>query len=489
MQLPFIIPSFSRRTYGISAAVLLLIGGYAFFGGGNNLGATFTVSQGDFKEQVRVSGTVTAAKNVELGFASSGRIAGTYASVGARVEAGTILADIENGDLAASLAQKKANLASLIEGTRPEQLAVKEAAVQSARAKVVDAITTAYTVSDDAVHNKTDSFFINPRIEPKLSFALSSAVLKDTVENDRSAIDPVFASWARALSGLTEESASSIATQSTAYLARVTTLLADVNAALNQSIPDQATSAATLSSYATTLSTARANVNTAATALTNAVSALSDAETTLALSKAGSTASDITAAQAEVENARAVLAKTRVVAPFSGVVTRMDAKAGEVVSPTTSKISMQSDGIFQIETYVPEVAIARVAVGNTATTTLDAYGSAVAFPSIVVAVDPAETIQDGVPAYKTTLAFLAKDERIRSGMTADIMIETGVLRDAVVIPAGAIGSKNGMPYVSVVERGEAVSRTVTTGPSPMLGQAYIVSGLAEGDTILLAPVP
>jgi RND family efflux transporter MFP subunit len=267
-----------------------------------------------------------------------------------------------------------------------------------------------------------------------------------------------------------------------------------MNIAINQGVPDPITTAAVLSSYGTTLATARTSVNTAATTLTTNSTALNSAQKNLTLKQAGSTVETIAeqeavvaAAAAEVQNARALIAKTRIVAPFGGMVTRMDAKVGETVSSDTSKISMQSDGIFQIETFVPEVAIARVAVGNPATTTLDAYGSSVAFPSVVIAVDPAETLQDGVPAYKTTLAFLSKDARIRSGMTANVVMETGVLHDAIVIPAGAVSTQEGVRYVSVVNRGQVERREVTTGPSPMLGQAHILSGLFAGDVILLAP--
>lgn len=148
---------------------------------------------------------------------------------------------------------------------------------------------------------------------------------------------------------------------------------------------------------------------------------------------------------------------------------------------------MQSDGIFEIETYIPEVNIAHIAPGNPATTTLDTYGSAVAFSAKVVSVDPAETIKDGVSTYRTRLAFLAADPRIRSGMTANVVIVTGVLRDAVVIPIGAVGMKGDVPYVSVVEEGRTVPRTIVTGHSPALGQIEVVSGLSAGDVVLLSP--
>lgn len=489
--------------------ILAAIGGYVFFGRGADLGSTLVISRGDFREQVSVSGTITAAKDVDLGFAANGRIVSVYASVGQHVAAGAVLAKIENADLAAALAQKRsalaqaeANLASLRAGTRPEELAVASSAVANAQAALADAIQSAYTTCDDAVRNRADSFFTNPRTNPQLSFSVANATLEMAVEQDRLAIEPALKQWSEQLLKLPTsgsqygDNLSGLAASSQAYLSQVVTLLADANAALSQGVPDQTTSASALASYEASLAVARANVNAAAAALTAAVSVLDAANKNLTLKQAGATRNALdaqeaaaAAASAEVRNAAAALAKTRIVAPFGGTVTRVDAKIGEIVSPTVSAIALQSDGIFQIETYVPEVSIAGVTVGNPATTTLDAYGSLVFFAAKVVAVDPAETVKDGVPTYKTTLAFLSADQRIRSGMTADVAIETGVLRDAVVIPAGAVGKKGGASYVSVVERGATVSRAVVTGASPSLGQAHILSGLSAGDVILLAPVP
>ena len=494
---------FPRWRYTLGALAILTIGGYFYLGQGTSLGATLLITRGDFRKQISVSGTVTAAQNVALGFATNGRIAGIYAKVGEYVEAGRILAETENGDLVAevarkqaALAQAEASLASLKVGTRSEELAVASIAVLNAQAALVNAIQSAYTVSDDAVRNRTDIFFTNPRTNPKLLFTVANVELETTVINDRVAAEAVLANWALLVGKLSNSNAADSAQQAFAHIAQVSTFLADVNAAINQGIPNQTISAATLSSYATTLATARANVNTAATALTTSAAALDSARSALALKQAGSTSETIAAqeaavavAAADIRSAQAKLAATRVVAPFSGTVTRMDAKVGKIISPTVSELSMQSNGIFQIETYIPEVIIARVAPGNPATTTLDAYGSSVAFPAMVVAVDPAETMKDGVPTYKTTLAFLKADPAIRSGMTANVMIVTGTLRDAIVIPAGAIGTKDGVSYVSVVNRDTVIPRTVVIGPSPALGQAEILSGLVAGDIILLAPVP
>ena len=160
---------FPRWRYALAALALLLIGGYLLFGRSADLGATMTISRADFSEEVSVSGTVTAAQDVDLGFATNGRIVRTYARVGQYVRAGAILAETENGDLIATLAQEQADLAALQAGTRPEELEVAATTVTNAKAALVNAIQNAYTTSDDAVRNRVDQLFSNPRVNPELS--------------------------------------------------------------------------------------------------------------------------------------------------------------------------------------------------------------------------------------------------------------------------------------------------------------------------------
>jgi HlyD family secretion protein len=478
---------FTWWRYVAIGLVLLAIGGYFYIKNVDSHDATFTAISGDFIRKVNVSGTVVAAKDVNLGFSANGRIAGVYAKVGQRVFSGTVLAETDNGDLVAGLAKARADLATLLAGTRSEEIAVASALVANAESSLVDAIQNAYTVSDDAVHNRADSLFTSPLIDPRLSFNVSNITLKNSVERGRSEVESVLMKWYDLVSKLSSNNASDLAELAQSYLFQVSSFLADANSAINQGLPDTTTTSAALSSYATSLAAGRTNANNAATTLTSAITTLDSAVKNLKLKQAGSTKDSIVAQEAVVASAQSALAKTYVTAPFTGVVTRMDAKIGEIVSPTTSLISMQSDGIFQIETYIPEVVISGVAVGNSATTTLDAYGSSVEFPATVIAVDPAETIKDGVPAYKTTLSFLSADMRIRSGMTVNAVINIGTLHNAIVIPIGAVGNKDGMSYVSVLSKEKIEDRTVVTGISPALGRIEILSGLSDGEVVLLTP--
>ena len=490
MTMPLLISwrALSRRVrYILVVVVLVLVVGVAtLFGPGGSPVSTLAIARGDFATQVSVSGSVTAAQDVDLGFAGSGRILGVYARVGDRVSAGAVLAQIENGDLVANVAEAQAKLASLEAGTRPEEIAVAEVALANAQAALAASMKSAYTTADDAVHNRADALFNNPRTStPTLAFSLPNAILKSTLEQERSVLESTLVSWQASAARVTAPSAEESAPATQVYFTKVSAFLADTNAALNQAVPDQVMSAAAIATDAASLAVGRTNLNTAQTTFVANWNALISAEKDLMLKRAGSTPEDIAAQKAILASAHAALAKTRVVAPFGGVITRMDAKAGEIVSSSISGISMQSDGIYQIEVYIPEVSIADITPGQSATTTLDAYGSSVTFAATVVAVDPAETLKNGVPTYKTTLAFSTADPRIRSGMTADVRITTGMLHGAIVIPAGAVKYDEAGAYVTVLSGKSLERRSVEVGSTPALGQVEIVEGLSEGESISL----
>lgn len=262
--------------------------------------------------------------------------------------------------------------------------------------------------------------------------------------------------------------------------------LSAVSAALNAAVTDDSTSEDDIDAYTVAIATARANVSGAQSALTSAIAELSASEKNLALKRAGSTQNDLDVKRAEVKAAEAALAKTVITAPFSGVVTVMDAKVGEIISPSTPEISMISGGAFQIESFIPEVIIAQVAVGNAATVYLDAYGADTPFEATVVSIDPAETAREGVSTYKTILQFKEEDARIRPGMTANITVTTQQKNDTFVIPQSALIRRGGATYVEVMLSGEIEEREVTTGLSS-LGQIEILAGLSDGDVVVLAP--
>ena len=504
-----------KRPYPFLTAALaaLFLAWFFFLRGGGVEPQIFTATSGEFVREVSVSGKVVAAKTVDLGFSQGGRIAGVYASVGSRVGQGAVLTNIENGDTRAAVEQKEAvlakeqaNLAALRAGTRPEEVAVAEAQVESDQTALVqvrqelgEKMRAAFTVSDDAVHNAVDQFFANPRsTNLQLIFSTSDPQLSVTLQNDRAAIEATLVSWQVAVNSTADPL--TLTSQSRTALEKVMSFLSNAGAALSRAIPNATVSVSAIAGYAADVSAARSSIDTASSALVSAETSQKSAAATLAkdtrsleLAMAGSTAEDVAAqeaqvvaAEADVNAAKANLAKTLVVAPFSGTVTRMDAKTGAQASAGTSLISMIG-GTFQVESYVPEIHIASVKLGNSAEVTLDAYGTEVVFTASVASIDPAETVRDGVSTYRTLLQFTKSDPRIRSGMTANVVV-TAERRSAVLaIPEGFVTRRGGASYVLLKQGKETVERQVVVGEVSSSGTIEILSGLAAGEVVAAPP--
>jgi HlyD family secretion protein len=507
-----------KRKWVITAIVIVAIVLYMIFSPGKSGKIqTMTVVRADFKQQVPISGTVVAAKRVDLGFTQSGRVAHVYVDEGRTVQAGTILADIDSQDLVANIAQRQATLASqqaklesLKQGTRPEEIALAQADVDSdtqalaqANQALIEAMRDAYATSDDAVRNRVYQFVSNPRsANPTLNFYTSDTVIQARFYNEITTLEPELDDWQSTLLGASPDSATSLVARSQSDINAAVALLSDAAALINRAVPSTSVTQATLDSYAASVATGRSSLNGALTALTsaqtaqkNATSALESAKRTLTLRQAGPVQADIdaqaavvAAAQADVQNAQAQLSKSRIVAPFTGVVTNVDAEVGKIVSPNTPEVSMISSGVLQIETFIPEVSIVNVQVGQAASVTLDAYGADTMFDASVVAIDPAETVKSGVSTYKTTLQFTGADARIRPGMTANVSITTGTIAGAISIPQGAVYERDGQHYVQVLTGKKPAERAVTLGSNSAVGAIVISSGISEGEMLILDPV-
>jgi RND family efflux transporter MFP subunit len=229
-------------------------------------------------------------------------------------------------------------------------------------------------------------------------------------------------------------------------------------------------------------------VNTRNTAATSALTAKSQ----LDLQKAGSTQSDIDAQIAEVESQaslvaikQAALSKNFLRSPIDGIVSKQDAKLGQIASAGVNIVSVISNSEFQIEANIPEASISKIQMGNLATVTLDAYQDSVKFNASIIRIDPAESIVDGVPTYKVTFEFVESDEKIRSGMTANIDIISAYKESALVIPQRAIYYDNEGSYVQVMRDGKPVLVRVEVGIRGSSGDTEILQGLSKDEEVIV----
>lgn len=502
-----------------SAAVIVVVGvaGAVYLAGMRESGIDFAVAEKtDLVQEVSVTGRVAAVESVELSFEASGKIALVSAGVGDKVSRGQILARLENADILAELAQNEAAIKvaeakfdELVAGTRPEEIKIAEVKVANARTAVteagknlIDKINDAFLKSDDAIRNKADQIFSNPRSAgPQLKFLPYNNQLEIDLESDRPTIEGLLNEWAGFVAILTGSSDLDLyVLDAKNNLNLIKSFLEKSALAVNGAQVSPDLTQTTIDTWKTDIAAARTNINTATVNLTAAEEKLSGSASSLAvleneleLDLAGATVEQIAAETASVEEAEAKklatearLAKTAIYSPISGIVTSQAAKVGQIVAANTAVVSVISALRVEIETFITEVDIPKVKLGDPARVTLDAYGRDEEFPATVSEIDPAETVREGVATYKVILNFDAPDNRIRVGMTANVDIETAKRAGVFAVPARAVISRDGGKILRILKDDGAIEeRLAQTGLRASDGRVEITEGLAGGEKAII----
>lgn len=461
--------------------------------------------------EAQASGTVEPLTKLDLHFKNSGRLVALSAQTGKYVSAGDVLARQDASTLAAqqtgaiaALAAASASLAKIKAGASPESVQVAETSVAAAnqsladsKRSLVDTINSAYTVADDAVHNKADSAFSNPTTNPQLVFSVINPQYKSALEGSRAALEPMLASWQASLGSLSLLSdLASYTSHATSDLNQVKSFLDTLALAVNTSAVN--VPASTLSTWQSNIALARTNVAAAIASLTAAASKAEDAETALAiaesqlsLTKAPPRAADIDLADAQVAQAQAgvdqiqaELADTTLIAPASGVVTDTHGHVGETIGPDTIIASIIPGSVLEIKANISEDNIVDVVVGQQARIELDAFGDS-AWSGRVVAIDPAETEIGGAVYYQATIIADTADTRVRPGMTATVWVRTASKDNVLALPVSALIVKNSKKYIDVLQSGQILERNVTTGLEASDGMVEIVSGISDGEQAVI----
>ncbi len=210
----------------------------------------------------------------------------------------------------------------------------------------------------------------------------------------------------------------------------------------------------------------------------------------------------IKVAQESLAVAQVQLDNTVIRAPFSGVVIAKSAQPGEMISPISAGGGFTRTGIgtivdmdsLEIQVDVNESYINRVNPGQPVEATLNAYPDW-KIPGEVIAIIP--TADRSKATVKVRIAIKTRDPRI----VPDMGVRVGFLESkpagaapaptvaGVLVPAEAVRPDGNDSIVFVVADDKKVQRRrVTLGPD-VAGQRRVVSGLREGERVVLAPPP
>lgn len=497
-----------KKKWVIITAIILLVVGYFSF---NSLFKNETdgyitekISRGEVLQEVSETGSIRATENINLSFKSSGRIESINVNVGNNVKAGDILAKIETSQLAIQLKDARAALVvansqldKILNGSTPEDIKITEDARNSAQQDLNNEYGDATTLLDDAYIKIYNSFttansiqgsYFSTSDQEGIKVQDSKKKISDSMEDVKFYLDK----------------AKVVNSDHNDIDTALSKTIIDLNNVANslkiiRDVCDQGIYYSNVSSAdKTSIDTQRGYINTALTNITGSQQtinsykiALEKAESQLAFKKAPARPEDVDSYRAQVSQAQSKIdlleqqtSDNYLRSPINGKITKINNDPGEVISANSTIISLLSINPFQIKADIYEQDIVNVKIDDVVKINLIAFPKDT-FLGKVVLIDPAEKIVDNVVYYEVTIDFSNQAEGIKSGMTADIVIETNKKENVLVIPKNAIEKIDGKDMVQVIKKKKVENREITTG---LEGNYYyeIISGLSEGEEIVLS---
>ncbi len=287
-------------------------------------------------------------------------------------------------------------------------------------------------------------------------------------------------------------------TQLDTYKSEIAIKRTEVNSALsslNASIQNikiiKETNEAELNQAEAQVKTAEAQLELAKNEVSLAEGNLETALRELEKIKAPPTQETIDLYQAQIKQQKAqisyILAQINeniLISPINGIVSEINGEVGEIVKIGIPVISLIDDSAFQLEADIPEADIAKVKINDPCEITLDALPNET-FHGKVISINPDKEVIAGVIYYKVKVSFDKISPKIKSGMSADLIIKTAFRKNVLFIPSRAIHERNGSFWVKVLKEGEIEERKIKPGIKGSDGVTEIIEGLQEGEEVIV----
>jgi RND family efflux transporter MFP subunit len=525
-----------RKAFWIVLVVLVLLGGgtygaYAadllpwFSSGEPTAEATFdtaTVTTGSISITADGTGVLVPASELDLGFDSTGTLAGLLVEPGDHVQAGDVLAWIDDTDarnavadaqlgvLQAQQALDEANdTAALEQAVSQSKLAVAQSENDLATAQgeladlqnwapdenevaIAEADLAVAQVSYDNTVAKAklwDEQLASTRI--KLQDAVRS--LDEAQVNYANAMDAA-RDWERNIESTRESAAKSLQSakdnleiaQASYDLAVIDTRQIDIeNARIRLLNAQQALADLQTPPDESEIAAAQLKVQQLEVALQQAKLDQADAERTLAQSDTTEAQLTLQQAQLKLETAQRTLDGTTLVAPFAGTVTAVNAQVSEKVSDSVIVLADMEAPLIQF--WVEESDLNSVAVGNPVRIVFEALPD-LTYDGEIMRVDPALVTVGNTPAVQAwaSIDTAAHPATLLGEMNVEVEIVAGEALNTLVVPLQALREiADGQYAVFVVGAdGQLEMRTVEVGLKDYVN-AQILSGLRRGEVVSL----
>jgi RND family efflux transporter MFP subunit len=195
----------------------------------------------------------------------------------------------------------------------------------------------------------------------------------------------------------------------------------------------------------------------------------------------------LTSAQKQSQSARNQVSYTRLLAPFSGVITGLNAEVNELVRSGTPVAELSSEDKPEVNIGVPENAISAIKKGQAVQIQFSVLPNQV-FAGKVSEVSYAA---GSSPTYPAIISIDNPSKAIRPGMAATVIFqEKATAQTPLVCPVPALAKDTDGIFVYILEKGSndhyaARRQGVTVGE--LLPDGFVIeSGLEKGQLVATA---
>lgn len=214
---------------------------------------------------------------------------------------------------------------------------------------------------------------------------------------------------------------------------------------------------------------------------------LEDAQRTWERLENGPHPDDIAAAEARVAAAEATLAMARLSAPFAGMITSVEAIAGDLVNPGSPAFTLTDFSHLYVDVTISEIDINQVQAGQEVTLTFDAVPNQT-YRGNVSDVGLVGIVTQGVVNFKVTIELVNADEAVKPGMTAAVSIVVQQVDDVLLVPNRAVRVVDGQRVVYILVDGSPEMVAIELGASSDMYSEVVGGELQLGDVIVLSVI-
>jgi len=189
----------------------------------------------------------------------------------------------------------------------------------------------------------------------------------------------------------------------------------------------------------------------------------------------------LTRAEIEVKEAQMNIEKTKIRAPFSGVICDIKVLPQEFVTANRELFTLVNISQIQVHAKVLESEIGKMKVGREVDLKFSAFPEKI-FKGQVRAISPIINPED--KTCNVIIEVANPQEEIKPGMHAEVEIAAEIHKDKLLIPQEAILVRGGRKLAFVVEGGLAKWRYIDVGLENE-DYAEILDGVKEGELVII----